>query len=247
MSAMAKKLLSLVVLLCAATPAFANSDPYRDFALRAQQSLLKPFALDLGGIIGGASFHDGRSLGFPGFKIYGVGVVQSHPDKNNLILRNAGVKTFGLPMIEAVVGLPYKFDLVAHGLEVNGTRILGGGIRYCVYRSGLVDKFLPNVGVAGYGDGVKHNSFSATHWGANVSASWTLPIVEPFLGAGFDVTKIKVDGAATVGVVGQTATASGSRFIAGANLKAIPFTRIHAAYMLLHGIGAAQFGLGVQF
>lgn len=244
---MLKTMAVAAALLLSAAPTWANSDPFRDFSLRAQQSLIKPFALDLGGVLGAASFHNGRSLGFPGFKIDVVGVVQSRPDKNNRILRDAGVKAFGIPMLELAVGLPWKFDVVAHGLEINGVRVLGGGIRYCIYKAGLIDKFIPNIGVGVFGDSVKHDHFSAGHFAANAAASWTLPFVEPFIGAGYDVTKVTVNGAATLGVVGASASATGSRFMAGVDLKLIPFTRIHAAYLLLHGIGAGHFGLGVQF
>lgn len=249
-----KKLTRLLIVLSALASA-AHADPYNDFKTRVTETALKPFALDIGGLLGAASFSDGRALGFPGFRLDVLGVVQSRPDRANVIMHAAGIKAFGIPMLEAAVGLPGKIDLVVHGLEVNHVSIIGGGVRYGIFKSGLLTKPIPNIGVGFFGDKASHSFFKATHFGANISASWNLPIVTPFIGAGFDTTKIVVGAAANpaltaaqnAALVSAHTSASGSRFTAGVDVTPFPFARIHAAYVLLHGIGGGKFGLGVQF
>lgn len=238
-----RNVLALLVLLAA--PAGAN--PLQDFSTRARPELLAPFARDLGGVLGGASAHTGRALGFPGFWAGAVASVQTRPEKDDLILRNAGVKAFGLPLLEVGVGLPFKVDLIAHGLKAYGATVVGGGVRYGVYRTELVDTFLPNVSVSAFGDRVTHEAFSATHGALNAAATWNLPIVKPFFLAGFDVTEVKVERATAAGTLGAKATGRGSRFSVGASLVPFPFLDLRAAYTLRHGVPGFDLGLGAKF
>src|SRR5262245_1611610 len=127
-----KRLLLAVALIA---PAASRAGDYTDFQARVRTEYLKPFALDVGGLLGATSFHPGRSLGVPGFELGLVGAVQSRPDKDNRILRDAGVEGFGIPLVHAAVGLPFKVDLVAHGLSVEGLKVFGGGVRYGIIRA----------------------------------------------------------------------------------------------------------------
>ena len=176
-----------------------------------------------------------------------IGAVQFSPDKNDLILKNAGVKAFGLPLLEVGVGLPFKVDVIAHGMKIYDATVFGAGLRYGLYRTDLLDTFLPNVSVSAFGDRVNHKSFSATHGGFNAAATWNLPIIKPFFAAGFDITTLKVGAATTPGVAGLSATARGSRFSAGAELTPFPFFALRAAYTLRHGMPGFDAGLGVKF
>lgn len=225
----------------------AKADALDDFQARARANLIKPFALDLGGILGGASAHTGRSLGMPGFWAGAVGAVQMRPDKDNLILRDAGVKAFGLPMVEVGVGLPLNFDIIVHGIRAYDASIYGGGVRYGLFRTGTVTTFLPNVSISAFGDKVNHKHFSASHGAVNAVATWNLPIVKPFFLAGADVTKVTVGSASTPGVSGLSETARGSRFSAGVDVHPFPFTSLRGAYTLRHGIPGFDFGIGAQF
>lgn len=236
---------SLALLVLLASPAASN--PLQDFESRARPELLAPFARDLGGILGGASAHTGRSLGMPGIWVGTMASIQTRPEKDNLILRNAGVKAFGLPVLEVGVGLPFKVDLIAHGLKAYGATVVGGGVRYGVYRTDLVDTFLPNVSVSAFGDKVTHQAFSATHGALNAAATWNLPIVKPYFVAGYDVTEVKVERSTVVGTLGAKATGRGSRFTAGLGLTPFPFLDFRAAYTLRHGIPGFDLGLGVKF
>lgn len=244
-----RKLLTPIALalLLAAPSAHANTNQFSQFQALARPELIKPFALDLGGLLGSDSAHTGRAIGFPGFWVGGVAAIQTRPDPNDLILRSAGVHAFGLPMIEAGVGLPFKVDVVVHGVTYDRVKIYGGGLRYGLYRTDLVDTFLPNVSVSAFGDKVNAPDFGASHLGLNAAATWNLPIIKPFFVAGFDMTKVTVGAAAFPGLTGTSATAKGSRFSAGADLTPFPFMSLRAAYTMRHGIPGFDLGLGVRF
>ena len=184
-----------ILSLCAVLALFASSaqaNPFADFQSRVQADLIKPFALDLGGILGGDCAHTDRTLGMPGFWAGVVGSLQTHPDKDDRILSDAGVKAFGVPMVEVGVGLPFKFDVIVHGIKAYDAVIFGGGLRYGLYRTGLVTTFLPNVSISAFGDKVDYKYFNATHGALNAVATWNLPIVKPFFLAGYDMTKVTV-------------------------------------------------------
>ena len=239
--------LALAALLLSAAPARADMNPFAQFQSQARSELLKPFALDLGGLLGSDSAHTGRAIGFPGFWAGAVGAYQARPDKSDLILRDAGVTSFALPMVEVGVGLPFKIDVILHGMAYDGAKIFGAGLRYGLYRTDLIDTFLPNVSVSAFADKVNDPAFDATHGGFNAAATWDLPLVKPFFVAGYDVTKVTV-GAATPRIAsGADATARGSRFSAGVELTPLPFFDARVAYTLRHGMPGVDLGLGVKF
>ncbi|HOX23354.1 MAG TPA: hypothetical protein PLL10_07815, partial [Elusimicrobiales bacterium] len=50
---------------------------FKEFGSRLTADSMKPFAKDLGGLIGSADFHSARVTGFPGFDIGVVGFFQA--------------------------------------------------------------------------------------------------------------------------------------------------------------------------
>ena len=225
----------------------AHADPFKDFPTTARAENIKPFALDMGGILGGASAHNGRTLGMPGFWAGVVAAVQFRPDKEDRILRDPGVKAFGLPLIEAGVGLPFKIDVIVHGMSFQGASVYGGGLRYGVYRTDLVDTFLPNVSISAFGDKIDHKYFNASHGDINAVASWNLPIVKPYILAGYDVTEVKVRSSVVPGLTDSKATARGSRFSVGLDVHPLPLVSLRAAYTMRHGLPGVDLGIGAQF
>ena len=243
-----KRTLALFALLAGATSAHAvQPNPFSGFAQNAAGNLLKPFALDLGGLLGASTVDTGRTYGFPGFWVGGDAAAQSRPDRNDLILRNANVHAFALPMIQVGVGLPFTTDVVVHGVGAYGVTVFGGGVRKSLYRTGLVDTFLPNVSVSAFGDKVNAGPFSASHGAVNATATWNLPIIKPFVEAGYDMTKVTVGAAVTPGLAGLSATANGTRLAGGIDLTPLPFFDLRLALLELHGIMGGQLGLGFTF
>lgn len=243
-----KRTLALLILVsCAASSAHAVLNPFSGFSQNATSSALKPFALDLGGLLGASTVDTGRTYGFPGFWVGGDVVAQSRPDSNDVILRNSNVHAFALPMIQAGVGLPFDTDVVLHGVGAYGVTVFGGGVRKSLYRTGTITTFLPNVSVSAFGDKVNAGPFSASHGAVNANAMWNLPILKPFVEAGYDLTKVTVGSSPVPGLAGTTATANGTRLAVGLDITPLPFFDLRLAAMELHGITGGQLGLGFTF
>lgn len=237
----------LLLCLLLAAPAL-RAEPLEDFRARVRSEYLKPFALDLGGVLGGASAHAGRTIGFPGFWAGILASVQTRLDKDDRIMRDSGEKSIGLPLLEIGVGLPLRFDAIVHGIKAEGLGVYGAGLRWGALRPGKgVSLVVPSVSISAFGDKVEHRYFSATHGSLNAAASWNLPIVQPFFVAGGDVTELKASAADTPGVAGTKATARGSRFSAGVEARPLPFMRLRGAYTLRHGLPGFDLGLGAAF
>ena len=242
-----KAFLTAVLLAAVSSPALAMADPYAGFSQFADSGSLKPFTRDLGGLLGGSTFHDGCSLGFSGFDIGVKYSAQFYPSKGDNIMLNNGVKTFGLPWVQAEIGLPFKIDGFIRGISYQGVTVSGGGVRYGLYAPS--DKpWTPQVLISGVGDTVVHQSFSASHFGADLVGSIGTPFFLPYIGAGFDRTRMVVRSSNLDPTLnGVSVTTLESRFTAGVRLKPFQFTYVNLAYVLAHGQSGAEAGLGVRF
>jgi hypothetical protein len=244
---MKRTLALLAVLAYAAPAAHAVLNPFSGFSQNAASSALKPFALDLGGLLGASTVETGRTYGLPGFWVGADAVAQARPNSDDLILRNAGVHAFALPMIQAGAGLPFDTDVIVHGVGAYGATIYGGGVRKSLYRTGTLTTFLPNLAVSLFGDKVNAGAFNSSHGAANATATWNLPILKPFIEAGYDLTKVTVGASRTPGLAGTSATASGTRLALGLDVTPLPFFDLRLAALELHGILGGQLGLGFTF
>jgi hypothetical protein len=241
------KALLAVLLLAAAVSAHATADPYAGFEQFADAGSLKPFTRDLGGLLGSATFHNGRSLGFSGFDVgvrYGA---QFHPSAGDNIMRGNNVKSFGLPWVQAEIGMPFKIDGFIRGISYQGLTVSGGGVRYGLFSPS--DKpWTPQILVGGAGHSVVHKDFSATHFGANLVCSAGTPTVTPYIGAGFDRTRLVVRSSLLDPALnGRDVTTLESRFTAGVSLKPYQFVYLSLAGTLVHGQGGAEADFGVRF
>lgn len=241
-----KKLLALL-LSCGLPPAAAagDFDGFREFVDSAS---LKPFTRDLGSLLGAATFHSGRSLGFSGFDVGARAGVQLRPSGGNAPLRRRGVKAFGLPWVQAEIGLPFQFDGYIRGVSYQGLTIAGGGLRYGILKQNdqpLEPQFL----LAASGHSVVHRDFAASHIGGNLIASLTYKIVTPYVGGGVDRTRVTVRTipASEPSLEGAVATTTEARFTAGASLRPKPYLYLHGAYTLTHGQSGFDSGLGIRF
>ena len=230
-------------------PAASNSfaDQFNDFKSLVERRLIKPFARDLGGVLGAGVTHYGRTLGFPGFDVGVHGSLQAKPDMKNEILRKTGADKFGIPWVQAEIGLPFRLDAVVHGISAADINIAGGGLRYGIYRNTLFP-FIPQVAVSVFADSLTHSCFSATHFSGNLMMSLGLPFVTPYAGVGVDRTRVTVR-ASTVdpALVGVSEAAVGTRLEFGLNVKPLPFVYLHGGYAWLHGQSGYEAGLGLRF
>lgn len=227
-------------------------DPFGSFRDYVDRSSLKPFTRDLGGVLGPATFHSGRNLGFSGFDAGAHGGVQFRPARDNAVLRNAGIKTFGLPWVQGEIGLPFQLDGYIRGVSYQGLTISGGGLRYGFLKPSEQPWKL-QILLSSVGHSVAHRDFSASHFGLNMVASTGYPGFNPYLGAGFDRTRVvvrqsKLDST----LVESEVTTLEPRFTAGLSVRPMAstdlrFVYLQAALTLAHGEPGMDMGLGIRF
>lgn len=243
---MKKLILSLCLLPLLA--AGAKADPFEDFKAEIQaqgEALLKPFAADLGGLIGANDFNSGRSLGFPGFEAGVAASVQAKPSPENRLLRDAGVDAFGVAMLHGGAALPLiGADVMVRGVGYSGFSVIGGGVRYGLLKSGTVTKFIPDVSVAAYYDVISYDYFKGTHMSLDASASFDIPVIKPYVGVGLDRTKLETK---NVPGIDASGTISKPRYTVGVRLSPLPLLYVYGAYNILHGQAGYSLGAGAKF
>jgi len=224
----------------------AKADPFSDFKKIASKTLLKPFMEDVGGLIGGADFNSGRALGFPGFDAGIAVTMQLKPNSNNLILKDADVKAFGMPLAQVSAALPVVgADIALRGITVSGFSIVGVGARYPLFKSGTLTKFIPDVAVSAFYDVVNYNYFKGSHMSFDAAASFDIPVIKPFVGIGIDRTSLEIKN--VPGFNGVDATISRPRYTLGVKFSPLPLLYVYGAYSVLHGQDGYQAGFGARF
>ncbi|MDD5208055.1 MAG: hypothetical protein PHV36_01585 [Elusimicrobiales bacterium] len=243
---MKKIILSLCILPLLAVG--AKADPFAKFKAQIQAlgaAQLKPFAADLGGILGGNDFHSGAAIGFPGFDAGLSATIQSKPSTENRILRNAKVKSFGMPVLHAGAALPViGADVMLRGISLSGFSIIGGGLRYPVLKSGTITMFIPDVSVSAYYDVITYDYFKGSHMSIDAAASFNIPVIKPFAGVGIDRTKLEVK---NVPGISASGTISKPRYTVGVRFSPLPLLYVYGAYNMLHGQTGYSMGAGAKF
>ena len=226
----------------------SKANIFDDFRDILKEQYMKPFARDIGGLIGASDFHGGKTAGFPGFDISIYGSVQVEPESDNEILNANGVDIFGVPIVAVTVGLPYNLEVTARGVGYAGVTLIGGGIKYGLFQ-GKMFGLLPKIKVGAYYDVFDHDYLKMTHWSIFASASFNLPIIKPYFGIGMDQTQLetKVISVDALTLPGTTVTVTEPRFTAGVNLTVFPMIHIFGAYNWLHGNTGFQVGAGIGF
>ena len=220
-----------------------------DFTKNLTKSAMEPFAADIGGLIGQTDFHTGRTVGFPGFDVGAAVNGQFAPSKGNTILETAAVKTFAVPMIQGTIGLPFGFEACVRGIGYSGNTLIGGGLRYSIMRN-TVAKFLPDISAGVFYDKFKNDAFDLNHYSGSVIASFDIPVVKPYIGVGFDTTKLTAQVPSTSGLpvaVGDSVTVTKPRMSVGINITPFPLTYVYGAYSWLHVSNGFSAGLGARF
>ena len=223
---------------------------FSDFKNLVTNDDLKPFARDIGGMLGANPAHSGRSLGFPGFDVGIKAGGMLKVDKDDNLLKAADLKKFGMPWIQAELGLPFKLDGFIRGFSYGGLTMVGGGLRY-----GLLNvtdlPLTPQLTATVMANTLSYSQFSATHIGGDLTVSVKALIVEPYLGVGVDRTKVEVKsvGLGNVSGVkdGDTAVGTAPRITLGLNLKPLPLVYIHAGYTLIKSASGFETGVGIRF
>ena len=235
------------VLLPFSAAAGFGADPYQDFPVYVTADSLKPFAKDLGGLLGSALYTTARSIGFSGFDLGFRGAVQFEPSPDNEILKKSKVKAFWFPWVQAEIGMPFRLDGFIRGFNYQGLTVSGGGLRWGITKVNDMP-YKVQVMLVGAGHAAVHRSFSITHFNGSVVCSYRFPKIVSYAGMGFDRTNLVVKEApAGSGLAGGTVSVLEPRFTLGVNIKPAQFVYLALAGNLVHGQPAFESSIGIRF
>jgi hypothetical protein len=225
-------------------PACAGT--YDDFP-QALPSDLKPFARDLGGLLGSGTNQTARVLGFGGFDISARAVSQFEPSGGNGILRKD--KPFGFGWVQAEIGMPFRIDGFIKASSFSGMALAGGGLKYGLTQP---QRKLQAMLVA-MGDMASHKFFYATHFASNLVVSLNTPPVSPYFGVGMDNTSLTVqhavdssNPAVLPAIVGHKVSVLVPRYTAGFRLTFLTYGYLSGGYTYTHNRGLVTAGLGLR-
>jgi len=246
-----KKITTLtgLTLIFSATSALWADGISNNISANINQTALNAFAKDVGSLMGGASFHQGKALGFPlgiDVGVHGVGIVLQDKDA---ILRDDHANA-GAGWVQAEVGLPANINLIARGGKFDDAKMYGGGLRVGLFTPPV--PLLPAVSVSALYDKLNHDYVDAHTWSANAVVSVDVPFIHPYLGVGWDHTNLKpTDRAFNEAPTGTSrdlnASVSGYRGEIGVNISVIPFTYLTLAAGLTNSKAMYHAGLGAKF
>jgi len=240
-------LLALFLASFGAVPASAQ-DQFGGFQEHIDRGAMKPFARDLGALLGAATFHSGRSLGFSGFDVGVRSGLMFSPDRDNRALRGRGVSVFGIPYVQAEIGLPFSLDGFIRGVSFQGVTIAGGGLRYALVKAS--DKPLrPQFLISWSGHSVAHKDFSASHIGLNVVTSVQYKLLNPYLGLGADRTRVVVRAVPRLDATmqGLEEAVLVPRATLGVSMRPKPYLYLHGAATYTNRSAGIDTGVGIRF
>ncbi len=240
-----------LLLACVAfTQSLLHGDELKNnFQANLTPSALDALAQDIGAMVGGSSFHQGKPLGFPlGFDV-GVHASVVEIQDEDVILRD-DESYWGAGFGQVEVGLPARLGVIGRVGSLGDGTIYGGGLRY-----GLLDSSLPGIpkiSLLALYDKMDHDFFDMTHTSINAVLSFDLPVIRPYLGGGWDNTKLDLTDAAFSSVPASVdrsleGSSDGYRAEAGVNLSLIPFTYLSLGAGLANGGALYHVGLGLFF
>ena len=245
---------SLVVLALGVSLSFA-ANPFDQFqsllsgqATSIAQDRLDNFAKDLGVLLGGGSFHQGKSLGLPGFDV-GIHVpVVKIKDEDTII--KGSLDSVALPILQAEIGLPANLDLLARFTSYSDATMVGVGLRYGIIKKSIPG--FPSLSAQAVYNTLNVNSglnkLKATTMSVDCIASIDLPIITPYAGVGMDNTEVTPDSTITdVTGANLKGKASVMRLEAGINLSLVPLTYLQLGGVLVNGDINYTAGLGIKF
>lgn len=238
-----KKITAVLMFSLISTTVFA-ANPFEKFAENLAQAPLDSLAKDLGAVIGGGSFHSGKTLGFPGFDI-SARVAGKTVNNDNTIVKDSGNSSIMWPAAQIELGLPFNIDLLGRYMIIQDASMTGIGIRSCLYKSTLPG--IPSLSIQGMSSSlncnVTDNKFTSTTLSAAAIMSFNIPVIDPYIGVGIDQTELKPDSTLST----LKGTASGTRIEGGINLSLFPLTYFQIGFGMVNSdlTYTAAFGIKI--
>jgi opacity protein-like surface antigen len=251
---MKKALIVAVLSTVVSSPVFA-ANPFDEFrnqltgaTVAVAQKNLDNFTKDLGGLMGGAAFHQGKTCGIPGFDV-SLRASSKKISDDDAIVKAAGVDNAILPLLQAEIGLPANIDLIGRYSAYADSTLIGGGLRYGIINNAFPG--LPSLSVQALYHALNvaagDNKLSATSYNIMAMASFNLPVVDPYVGIGMDSTTVEPNASISLPKSGMKGNASTVRIEAGVNLGLLPFTYLQLGGTLIGSDIGYTAGLGVKF
>lgn len=219
----------------------ARAEGYDDF-INVSEAGLKPFARDIGGLLGAASNHTARSLGFSGFDMGFRTAMQLKPSSGNNVLPSE--KAFGFNYFQAEIGMPYRIDGFVRAGGDDGLVISAAGLRYGL-RAISDQPYYMHAMLEAFGSLAAHKHFYVKHFGSNLRFSMNLKFAALYAGAGFDNTALTVQNS-NFGLADDRVTVAEPRVFAGLKKK-VRYGYFSAGYADTHGRGIVEGALGLRF
>ncbi|MBI5743602.1 MAG: hypothetical protein HY952_03550 [Elusimicrobia bacterium] len=210
-----KPLSVVFVLLLSACPGTAGAAGFDAFRTVMAPGL-KPFARDLGGLLGSGSNQTARPLGFSGFDVGVRAAAQFNPSHGDTVLKKDN--TFGLGFIQAEIGMPYRVDGFVRGGAYEGMAVAGGGLRYGLWNVSD-EKYHINAMLVAMGNMAAHRYFYAVHFNGGLVCSLNVPVVSPYIGAAYDLTRLEAQATGDPALSGKKVSVAEPRFTAGLRAK----------------------------
>lgn len=220
-----KKFLILIILLVVAMPVKAG---YYDNFRVVDEDSIKPFARDLGGVLGSGSAQTARSLGFSGFDLGVRAAAQVKPSKNNTIMQKD--KMFGLGVVQVELGMPYRIDCFVRGNVYEGLSIVGGGLRYGLWNVSD-EPYKLNASLTAMGNMVTNKNFYAVHLNSTLILSMNMPAISPYIAAGVDSTYLQAQTVDSAAMVDKSVRVTMPRYTFGIMLKMVRLKTIGLLYL----------------
>lgn len=233
-------LLAFAVLLWAPCSASAGYDNF----YAVTPGALKPFARDIGGLLGSGSNQTARPLGFTGFDIGVRAMAQFKPSHGNTVMKKDNI--FGLGLVQAEIGMPVRIDGFVRAGEFEGVAVAGGGLRYGLWNVSD-EKYKINAMLVGMANLAAHRYFYAVHFNTSLVCSLNVPVVAPFIGAGYDFTRLEVQTVADASLAGRAVRVSEPRFTAGLRAKMKKYGSLAAALTYTHDRAIVYASAGFRF
>ncbi len=210
-----RNIVILSILVLFSGPVAARAGEYDGFRA-AGADVFKPFARDLGGLLGSGSNQTARPLGFSGFDLGVRAVAQFNPSHGNTALKPNNI--FGLGFVQAEIGMPYRIDGFVRGGAYDGVAVAGGGLRYGLWNVSD-EKYHFNAMLLGMADMAVHRYFNAIHFNTGVTCSLNVPVVAPYISAGYDFTKLQAQAMDNPALNGKTVSVAEPRLTVGFRTK----------------------------
>ena len=233
----------IVFMIFILSPLSVFSTEFSRFSSNITESSLKAFAKDIGGILGSGANNTARSLGFSGFDVGYRQVVQLKPSLKNTVFNSE--RAISLGWVQAEIGMPYRVDGFIRGMNYDSFAVTGGGLRYGLRKISDKPGYTQMMFII-MGNMATHRDFYLTHIASHIYISRNAKVMTPYMGFGFDSTKLFVNQADDAALIGKKVYTFEGRFTAGMKFK-LRFFYLAFAGTITHGRTNLEGSFGARF